>query len=308
MLRTALTVLALCAACAPVLPDDAAPAAAKRSGLEARDRNPAVRAQDDFFRHANGGWLAAHPIPDDKIGWGVFNMVDEATRARVRGIVEAARAAHPAPGSEAQKIADLYASYVDEARIEALGLQPLAAEMDRVAALSDKAMLPALVARWQQLSVTVPFHIDVHQDAKDATQYVVDLQQDGLGLPDRDYYLKDDDQRLVDIRGKYLAHVQAMLRLAGDADAERSARDILALETALARVQWTGVENRDPVKTYNRLSLADLATLTPGFDWQAWMAAHGIAGKADALVVSQPSYLAGFAKVLKDTPLATWKT
>ncbi|WP_427914440.1 M13 family metallopeptidase [Ramlibacter sp. MMS24-I3-19] len=308
MLRTVLTAIALCAACAPVLADDAAPAAGKRSGLEAQDRDPAVRAQDDFFRHANGGWLATHAIPDDKSGWGVFNIVDEATRARVRGIVQATAASHPAAGSEAQKIADLYASYMDEAHIEALGLKPLAAEMDRVNALADKGGVPALIARWQQLSVSVPFHVEVHQDAKDATQYVVDLQQGGLGLPDRDYYLKDDDQRLVDIRARYLAHVQAMLAQAGDADAARSAREVLALETALARVQWTKVENRDPVKTYNRLPLRELATLTPGFDWQAWMAAHGIAGKADALVVSQPSYLAGFAKLLQDTPLATWKT
>ena len=308
VLRTVLAAFALCAAGAPVLADDAVPATARHSGLEARDRDPAVRAQDDFFRHANGGWLATHPIPDDKSGWGVFNLVDEATRARVRGIVEATLVAHPAPGSEAQKIADLYASYMDEARIDALGLKPLATEMDRVAAIGDKGMVPALVARWQQLSVTAPFRVEVHQDAKDATRYVVDLQQDGLGLPDRDYYLKDDDKRLADVRGKYLAHVQAMLALAGEADAARSARDILALETALARVQWTKVENRDPVKTYNRLALADLAALTPGFDWQPWLAAHGIAGKADALVVSQPSYLAGFAKVLQDTPLATWKT
>ena len=312
MLRTVLTTLSLCAACTPLFAagpaDTTAAAPAPRSGLDARDRDHGVRAQDDFFRYANGGWLKAHDIPADKAGWGVFNEVDEATRAKVRGIVEGTLAdAGRQPGSEAQKIADLYASYLDEARLDALGIEPLAGELARVAALSDKRMLPALFARWNRIAVTAPFGVQVHQDARDATRYVVDLAQDGLGLPDRDYYLKDDDQRLVDVRGKYLAHVEKMLALAGEQDAGRAARDIVALETALARAQWTKVENRDPVKTYNRLSLRKLTALAPGFDWRAWMAAYGIGREVDALVVSQPSYLAGFSKVLQSTPLEAWK-
>ncbi|MGZ5846426.1 MAG: M13 family metallopeptidase [Ramlibacter sp.] len=315
MLRSVLTTLTLCAASAPLLaagPVDtkAVPAQALASGLQAGSGDSKVaRPQDDFFRFVNGHWLDAHPIPDDKAGWGVFNEIDEATRAQVKDIVEGAlQDDGKRPGSEAQKIADLYASFLDEGRLDTLGLQPLAGELARVAALTDKRMVPALVAHFNRIAATAPFEVQVHQDARDATRYIVDLAQDGLGLPDRDYYLKDDDKRLVGVRARYLAHIEKMLSLAGEQNAAQSARDILALETALARAQWTKVENRDPVKTYNRATPAELAKAAPGFDWAAWMAASGIDGKVDYLVVSQPSYLAGFARLLQDTPLETWKT
>jgi predicted metalloendopeptidase len=147
----------------------------------------------------------------------------------------------------------------------------------------------------------------VHQDAKDPTKYVVDLGQSGLGLPDRDYYLKADDAKLKDALTKYQAHIEKMATIAGDKDAAKIAKDIVGLETALAKVQWTKVENRDPVKTYNVKKIADLGKLAPGYDWAAWVKAAGVDGKLDSVIVSQPSYLTGFAKLIASTPLPVWK-
>jgi predicted metalloendopeptidase len=309
LLRTLVAILCVTAA-GPLL---AAPAdevaAPRRSGLETSSIDPQVRPQDDFFRSVNNGWLRTHEIPADRAGWGGFSELDERTRGRLKEILEATvQDPDKRPGSEAQKIADLYTSFLDEGRLDALGLKPLAAEFARVDAVTDKRMVAALLGHFNRTLIEAPIEPVVHQDARDASIYVVDVQQAGLGLPDRDYYLKDDDQRLKDVRAKYAAHVEKMLALAGDPRPADSARDIVALETALARVQWTKVQNRDPVKTYNRLTLAQLRELAPGIDWQAWMRGFGIEGKADALVVGQPSYLAGLSSLLQETSLDTWKT
>jgi len=183
----------------------------------------------------------------------------------------------------------------------------LKSELARIAALKNKAALPALFAQLNRAGVTVPLSFYIHQDAKDSTKYVADLHQDGLGMPDRDYYLKTDDAKLADIRAKYQQHIEKMLTLAGIKDAASQAKAIVALETELAKVQWTKVENRDPIKTYNKVQLSKLAAMAPGFDWNAWLAASGIKGKTDYVIVSQPSYFKGFTEVLNRTPLSTWQ-
>ncbi|HAT29948.1 MAG TPA: peptidase M13 [Janthinobacterium sp.] len=275
------------------------------SGIAVEYVDPAVRAQDDFFTHLNGKWLATTEIPADKASWGSFAKLSDDTQPQLRGIIEAAAAsANRAAGSDAQKIGDFYASFMDEKKLEELGLKPLKAELAKVAALQDKKEIPALLAHFSKLGVDSPYDFGVHQDAKDSTKYVVDFGQGGLGLPDRDYYL---EAAKADTRAKYLAHVEKMLTLAGDANAAANAKDILALETALAKVQWTKVENRDPVKGYNKVEIAKLGALTPGYDWSAYLNEAGITGKVDYVIVSQPSYLKGFNEVLKATPLATWK-
>jgi predicted metalloendopeptidase len=137
---------------------------------------------------------------------------------------------------------------------------------------------------------------------------VADISQGGLGMPDRDYYLKLDDAKMADTRAKYLKHVEKMLALAGDTNAAANAKAIVDFETEIARVQWTKVENRDPVKTYNKVELADMAKVAPGYDWKSWLDAAGISAKAGYVIVSQPSYLKGFAELSAKTPLDTWKT
>jgi predicted metalloendopeptidase len=196
---------------------------------------------------------------------------------------------------------------MDEKKADALGLTPLNAELAKIAALKDKAELPAMMAHLGQLGVRMPYDFGIHQDAKDSTKYVADISQGGLGLPDRDYYLKADDAKLADALAKYQVHVEKMLALAGSKTAAADAKAIVAFETELARVQWTKVENRDPIKTYNKVDLAKMAEVAPGYDWKSYFDGAGISGKAGYVVVSQPSYLKGFAEVSNKTSLETWK-
>ncbi|MBC7500432.1 MAG: M13 family peptidase [Herminiimonas sp.] len=279
------------------------------SGIDRSNFDASVRIQDDFYQSINGTWLKKTEIPADKSGWGAFLELRDATLPQLRSIIEdAARNPANVAGSEQQKIGDLFASFTDEARRDALGLEPLEAEFAKIAALTDKKQIPALIAHFSRIGVTTPYDITVHQDAKDATRYIADLSQSGLGLPDRDYYLKDDDAKLKESRAKYQAQIETMMAMAGHKSAATAARDIVELETRLAGAQWTKVQNRDPVKTYNRVELASLPTLAPGFDWKAYLGEAGIDGKISYLVVSQPSYLTGFSQALNDTPLETWKT
>ncbi|MFC0136097.1 peptidase M13 [Massilia eurypsychrophila] len=283
-------------------------AKAPASGIAVEYIDPAVRVQDDFFKHLNGKWLTSTEIPADKSSWGTFVKLDDDLRPQLRAIIEdAARSPNGKAGTDAQRIGDFYASYMDEQRADALGLAPLNAELARIAAMKDKAELPAMLAHLGRQSIDTPFDFAIHQDAKDSTKYVADIMQGGLGLPDREYYLKADDAKLADALAKYQVHVEKMLALAGSKTAALDAARIVAFETALAKVQWTPVENRDPVKTYNKVDLAKMAEVAPGFNWKAYLDGAGISGKTSYVVVSQPSYLKGFAQVSNETSLDTWK-
>ncbi|MBV6320580.1 M13 family metallopeptidase [Duganella violaceipulchra] len=280
----------------------------KISGVDLGDLNAAVRPQDDFFLNLNGKWLAKTAIPADKSSWGSFEKLDDDTKPQLRAIIEAAAAdPNKTPGSDAQRIGDFFASYMDEAKLAELGLTPLRDDLDRVAALKDKKEIPALIAHFNRYGVTAPYGFAIHQDNKDSTKYVADLMQDGLSLPDRDYYLKKSDKKMAGTLAKYQQHVTKMLTLAGDANPAANAKAIVALETGLAKIQWTKVELRDPVKAYNKVALADLSKLAPGYDWSTWLNDTGIAGKVDYVIVSQPSFISGFNKVLNQTPLSTWQ-
>jgi predicted metalloendopeptidase len=202
---------------------------------------------------------------------------------------------------------DYYASFIDQARRDELGPAPLKGELARVAALKDKRGIAALAAHFSRLEAGAPLDMNVHQDNKDSTRMIVDVTQSGLGLPNRDYYLQDE-ARLKEIRTKYQGHVEKMLALAGHANAAQEAARIVALETEIARVQWSEVENRDPVKAYNKMNFAQLKALMPHFDWKAWAQGVGVQGKADSLIVSQPSYLAALDKLIAATPLETWRS
>jgi predicted metalloendopeptidase len=276
------------------------------TGIDMQNFDQAVRPQDDFYRYVNGTWLKKTEIPSDKAGWGSFYEIRDAIQPQLRALIE--DAAKNGSDAEAKKIGDLFASFMDEARLETLGLKPLEGEFKKIDALKDKKQIPALIAHYNRIGVAAPYDVGVHQDNKDATKYVVDFSQSGLGLPDRDYYLKDDDAKLKEIRAKYLAHIEKMLAMSGDKKAAANAKAILALETELAKVQWTKVELRDPVKAYNPTDVAKLNALTPGYDWKAYLTAAGIDGKVNYVIIGQPSFMKGFADVLKKTPLATWKT
>ncbi len=296
------------ASCQLVTPQAQAPTTALSSGIDTRNMDAKVRPQDDFYQYTNGAWLQNTAIPADKSRWGSFDELRENSLGNLRTIVDGIVAQKDkTAGSEAQKIGDLYESFMDEARRESLGLKPLQSDFARIDALKDKTELPALIGYFNQMRITTPFALGVAQDAKDATQYAVYLRQSGLGLPDRDYYLNETDAKLKDARAKYQALIEKMLAQAGEKDAAIRAKEIIALETELAKAQWTRVENRNPVKTYNKFELAKLAELVPGYDWNAQLRAADLDGKVTSVIVSQPSYLAGFGKAVEATSLPTWK-
>ena len=276
-----------------------------------------VRPQDDLFGHVNGRWYAETEIPADKPAYGVFSKLADDAQANIRTIIEDAAKADPSKlDADQRKIGDFYASFLDEQGIDAAGAKPLEATFAKIDAAKNAHDIAVLMADLGKTvtqpgtfgpAPTLPFNIIVHQDNKDATKYIADLQQSGLGLPDRDYYLKDDDAKLKDIRTQYAVFLEKILGMAGDRDAKTSAKNVLALETALAKAQWTKVELRDPIRGYNKTGIANLPKAAPGFDWDAYLDAAGVKGKVDVVNLGQPSYVAAVAKLVKDQPLASWK-
>jgi predicted metalloendopeptidase len=285
-----------------------AAAATTRSGVDTAALDAAVRPQDDFFRYSQGKWLKDVDIPNDRSSWGAFNVAADNVEQQIRTLIEQASQDKSAKaGSDTRKMGDFYASYMDEQRRNELGLAPLKGELARIAALKDKKALATLAARFERIGAGSPVNMGVHQDNKNSTRYIVDISQSGLGLPNRDFYLQDE-ARLLDTRAKYQAHIEKMLALAGHQDAAAEAKAIVALETGIAKVQWSAVENRDPIKGYNKMKAAQLKTLAPGFDWATYLKDCGVAGKANEVIVSQPSYFQGLDKIIAATPLDTWKS
>jgi len=276
------------------------------AGIDRAAGDPSVRAQDDFFRRVNGHWLKTTEFPPDKAYLGSFEALHDKIQLELRGLVE--KAARSRANDDERRIADLYESFVDEAAVERAGLLPLAGELAVIDALQSPSQLATVIGRMTRLGVNVPLRMDIDQDSRNARRYVPLIAQAGLGLPDRDYYLVADDAKFREARASYLAYLTRLLELSrAPGDAATSARAVIALETALAQGQWARVDTRDPVKAYTRVELAGLAPLAPGFDWPAWLAATGLAGKTGDVIVQQPSYLATVAAQLAATPLPVWK-
>jgi len=277
-----------------------------RAGLDVASFDRTVRPQDDLYKYVNGAWLAKTEIPADRGVYGGFYEAIDRTQERLREIVEAAaKATGKAPGSDEQKLGDFHTAFMDEARANQLGRKPLEPELASIDALSTKTALVRHMARMMMLNMTTLVGGYVDGDAQAPDTSVLYLAQSGLGLPDREYYLKDDP-KLKEYRQKYTAYVAKMLTLAGQPEADRASSDIVALETRLARAHWTNVESRDAVKTYNKIVLEDLPARFPGIDWSAWAAELGVAN-AKAIIVAQPSYFKAMAAAVNELPLARWK-
>jgi len=276
------------------------------SGIDLSAMDPAVRPQDDLFRHVNGAWLARTEIPADRASWGAFDILLDKAQADLRAIAEeSAAATSKAAGSDAQKIGDFYQSFMNQARADELGLSPLRAELAAIDRIKTKTDLARHFARFFKMNLINPVVGYVEGDAREPGTDILYLYQGGLGLPDRDYYLKDD-AKLKEYREKYVSFVGNVLSMADVPAPGAAAREIYVLETRLARAHWTNVENRDAVKTYNKVATADLAKEFPGFDWAAWTAELGVAG-ASSVVVSQPSYVKAFAAAVNELPVERWK-
>ena len=278
-----------------------------RSGLDLRWIDRTVRPQDDLFSFVNGTWLRGHEIPADRAQDGAFRDLRDRAEADVRAIVEEARAL---PGPDARKIADLYASFADVERVEALGTAPLRPLLDEVAAAGDRAALAAVLGRRQRQGRAALFGTYVGTDAKDSTRYLVHLSQAGLGLPDESYYR---DEAYAPIRAAYVAHLARLADLVGlpqvlGAEPQALAEQVMELETALAAASWDRVTNRDAEKTYTLMTLPALRANAPGFDWASWLGAVAAPdGAFDEVVVRQPTFVVAAAALWAERPLDQWK-
>jgi putative endopeptidase len=287
-------------------------------GVDLSGMDTAVKPGDDFFRYADGAWYDRTEIPADRSSFNTFVILREVASKRTRELIQNAAATEAPEGSEARKIGDYYASFMDEAGIEAKGVAPLKPELVRIAAIKDRKTLSRELGASIRADVDVlnatnlhtdrPFGLWVVEDLKDTSRYLPYLLQGGLGMPDRAYYL-EDTPKFKDLRAKYQTHVANMLRLAGvatGADADRRAAQILALETGIAKAHWNGVDTTDVTKTYNPWTKADFASKAPGIDWAAFFDAAGL-GAQPVVVAWQPTAVTGMAKLAGSQPLQTWK-
>jgi putative endopeptidase len=289
------------AAVAEAVPPPAAPAPRPQIGTYGFDEtgmDRSVAPGDNFYQYSNGTWAKNTPIPADKSNYGMFVMLDDLSKERTRAIIEESA---KDPGN---KIGQAYASFLDEAAVEAKGLSPLRPWLDEIKALNAKKDYPALIAKADRMGISHPFPSFIGLDDKVNTQYAFTLFQGGIGMPDRDYYL-EQDERMKGIRAKYLGHLTNVLTLAGEANAAARAKAILDFEMKIARVHWTQVDSRDATKTYNKMTVADLQKRAPGFDFPTLL--RGLGVNTTDLLVAQPSAITGIANLISKAPLGVLK-
>jgi putative endopeptidase len=289
-------------------PAAATPASAvKSASLDKTDLDTSVNACVDFNQYANGGWLKKNPIPPAYASWGVSNILNEHNREMLRTILESSARSTTKPGSNEQKIGDYYTSCMDEAAIEKLGLEPVAPELGRIAAIKSVADLQTEIANLHARGFQSVFFFGSAPDRKNSEEVIAAAGQGGLGLPDRDYYLKDDPKS-KEIRGQYLKYVETIFQLAGDsADAATAeAGNLMALETKLATASMTRVQRRDPDATYHRMTLAQASELTPALSWPLYYKTLGVPDGA-AINVSTLDFFKEVDKDLAAVPLTDWQ-
>ena len=247
----------------------------------------------DFFRYSCGGWIKRNPIPADQSSWDTYSKMQDENTARLRGILDEAAAGGSGRDAVTQKIGDYYASCMDEKTVDAAGAKPLQPYLDAIAGLRTKADLAQVAADAAYTSHyrrSTLFFLSSDQDAKDSTQVIAQVFQGGLGLPDRDYYFKDD-AKSQELRKQYVAHVQKMFELLGDKPetAATEAQTVMRIETALAKGSMTRVDMRDPQKLYHKMTAAELQTLAPSFQWGTYFTKAGLPALA-SLNVATPDF------------------
>lgn len=290
-------------------PQSATPARAPVHGIDPANLDTSVKPCEDFYQYSTGGWANRNPIPGAYPRWGTFDELQLRNLEALRIILEAAAKDDKAPrGSGARKLGDFYAAAMDEKKIEAEGAAPLAPEMKRIAAVKDIDGLAAEVARLHRLGVRALFGSGSQQDAKDATRVIAAVSQAGLSLPDRDYYLKED-QKSVALREAFVKHVANIFQLVGDKPdaAAAEAQTVLKLETEMAKASMTRVQRRDPKAIYNPMAVAKLVELAPEFPWTAYFGQVGLKGLG-SLNVSQPDFVKALSTQLKAARLEDLKT
>ncbi len=281
------------------------PAPPLGSGLLLPGYDRQVRAQDDLFQFANGQWLRTTEIPPDRTRYGAFDALAEQAQRNLRTIVDDSVARHGAAGSPDQQIGDFYASFMDTARLDALGAAPLKASLDRIDTLASPTDLIRYFGESSTTGTPSPIELSIDQDAKNASAYLPDISQSGITLPNRDYYLKSDPQ-FVTTRDQLRVYTARVLGLAGIANPDAAADRVLTVENRLAKIQWTAVQNRDATATYNKFTVADATARAPGLDWKTYLDAAGV--HTPDFVVAEPTFFTDLGTALTTVPLAEWKS
>lgn len=276
------------------------------SGIALENMDKSYKATDNFYRHTNGKWLDTTEIPGDKSNYGSFTKLYDDAQQNLKTIIErASTAKNNKPGSDEQKLGDFYNSFMDESVAEQNGFEPLKGLVAKINSVETHSDVASLIGGLYSAGVNGPLGWYVNNDAKKSDQYAVYVVQSGLGLPDRDYYLKDDEKS-VNNRAAYVSYITDMLTMAGYEDADGAATRILALETQIAERQWSRVESRDANKRYNKYTTEEFAKYMGDFPWEVYAKTTGL-DKIDSLIASQNTYLKAFGEVFSTVDVSTWK-
>ena len=282
----------------------AEPAVQSGVDLQALDRQ--TRPQDDFYQFANGGWLDNTPIPDIYSGYTIYHQVYEDAEVALKAIIEQAAQNKQQAGSEAQKVGDLYNSWMDAEAINKLGVSPLLPAIAQINAISTQEQLQAMLAKLSRAGVELPFAFYIQPDLKNSAEYAVYFSQNGLTLPDRDYYLQTDNEKFAKAREGLPGYIKQMLGFVDHTATAERAQAIIDFETQIAQQQWSRVDNRDDEKTYNPYPVAELSKLGTHLQWQPMLSTLGL-DKAEKVIISQPDYFMAMDKMLQSVDLSVWK-
>ncbi len=276
------------------------------SGISVTGMNTSVRPGDDFFSYVNGQWVEETEIPHDRSRYGTFDLLRDESQENVKTIIEESASGEFAKGSDQQKVGDLYRSFMDVETRDARGMAPLQPELDRISSISDRADLAIYFAETVKRHLDAPFSFGQAADFKNPKQYMIYVAQSGLGLPDREYYLKEDEAS-AELRAKYVEHIERMFDLAGFVGGAAAAQTTMALETRLAEQNMSKEDSRNWAVNYNKVALDDLAELMPAFNWDGYLAEGGLQS-VGALVMFNTDYMRALDGIIADTDLDTWKT
>jgi len=275
------------------------------SGIDIANFDTSVRPQDDLFRAINGKWLTEFELPADKSNYGSFTKLIEQSRTDVKAIIEEASKGDAPKGSDAQKVGDLYKSFMTQELLNEIGVKPLQPEFARIDAIQNTSDLSEYIAYAQMMS-RAPFNVYVYIDDKQPDTHITHMNQSGLGLPSRDSYLKDDE-KTKDIQAKYLLHIATMMELSGVENGDKVASTVMSIETELATKQWTKERRRDPVAGYNKRSSSEMEAMMPNLDWARWKKTAMLEAMTD-VIVAQPDFLEAVNEMLVSVPLDDWKS
>ena len=280
--------------------------AAAASGIDLQYMDTSVKPGDDFFAYVNGTWLRDAEIPSDRSSYGGFSVLRDEAQENVRAIIEESASGDFAKGTDEQKVGDLYKSYLDWDTRNARGMAPLQPELDRIESISDYDDLAVYFAETVRRGLDAPFSLGQYADFKNPKTYMMYAWQGGLGLPDREYYLLEDEKSAT-LREQYVAHIKTMFELAGLPGGADAADTIMALETRLAKEQMKKEDTRDMVALYKKIPLEELPELMPKFNWEGYLSEVGLT-ELDGLVVMMRDYMRALDEIVVTTDLDTWKT